>query len=133
MKNLMKFLGIAGLALVVPVLAQVPMPPTFSLSAEPEEVLRAYPLGVITEQAAFSHHGGPHREITLPNGDTGWLYNVGKNEWHRSYTLVFDGRRRVSDVLYYDHGKRGRGLSALLIQSRKYFSGAGRLGPPPNR
>ncbi len=134
MTQLLKLaLGVTGLALLGPAMAQMAMPPTFDLNADPKTVLGSYPLGVIAQQAAFSHHGGAHRTITLPNGRTGWLYNVGEREWHRSYTLVFDRQQTVSDVLYYDHGRRGGGLSALVLQSRRAVLGAGRLGPPPNR
>ena len=40
---------------------QKPMPPSFSFENDPAEVLHNYPLGVITEQDAFAHHGGPVR------------------------------------------------------------------------
>lgn len=126
-------LGVTGLALLGPVAAQMVMPPTFELNADPKTVLSTYPLGSIPQQAAFSHHGGAHRAVTLSNGSTGWIYNVGGKEWHRTYTLVFDRQRMVSDVLYYDRGKRGGGLSALVLQSREAVFGAGGLGPPPNR
>jgi hypothetical protein len=44
-----------------------PMPPTFTRESDIEKTLRAYPLGVIGRQAAFSHNGKAHREIKLPN------------------------------------------------------------------
>ena len=53
------------------------MPPSFSEQNEPEMVLRAYPLGVTTKQAAFSHHGKALRTLILPNGKEGWVYEVG--------------------------------------------------------
>ena len=34
-----------------------PMPPVFSTKTDREEALLKYPLGVITKDAAFSHHG----------------------------------------------------------------------------
>lgn len=46
----------------------LPMPPSFTDEVAPETVLRAYPLGNITKQAAFSHHGKAVRSLTLPNG-----------------------------------------------------------------
>lgn len=120
--------------------ASLPMPPVFKLDASAEQTLRAYPLGVITRQAAFSHHGKAHREIRLPNGLAGWVYDVGgllgttpyvsptgkkqavteKEAVHqaRSYTLVFDSRGVVIDVLYNENGRHD-GLTALALQHRK--------------
>lgn len=112
----------------------VRMPPRFKLDATPQDVLSIYPLGVIDKQAAFSHHGGTHRKVTLPNGMEGWLYHVGEQQWHRSYTLVFDINNKVSDILYYDHGKnREYGLSAMQIQSLDMIVGGTRLGSGPDR
>ena len=126
----------SGLALA----DQLPMPPTFARQADAEQTLRAYPLGVITRQVAFSHHGEAHREVNLPNGLTGWVYDVGglpesvtylnpsgerrtirETELrHRTlgYTLVFDHRGMVIDVLYNEDGRHD-GLTALSLQYRK--------------
>lgn len=117
-----------------------PMPPTFKRNAAIEQTLRAYPLGVITEQMAFSHHGEPHRKLKLPNGLTGWIYDVGglpvsapyvsptgkkqtvtetdPSHAARSYTLVFDNRGIVVDVLYNERGRHD-GLTALALQNAK--------------
>lgn len=117
-----------------------PMPPTFAAAASVEQTLRAYPLGIVTKQAAFSHHGTAHREVKLPNGLEGWVYDVGglpkaetysspagkkqtvveKETSHeaRSYTLVFDTRGVVIDVLYNEPGRQD-GLTALSEQYRK--------------
>jgi len=46
---------------------QVPMPPSFNGQSDPETVLRVYPLGVITKQAAFSHHGKATQTLILFN------------------------------------------------------------------
>lgn len=109
------------------------MPQRFTLNAKPQEVLTSYPLGVISQQIAFSHHGAAHRRLTLPNGNKAWVYNIGDKEWHRTYTLVFDSKDRVSDVLYYDHAKYAeRGLTALQLQSRSLIVGGTRTGPGPN-
>lgn len=98
------------------------MPPTFNLEIHSETVLGSYPLGKINKQAAFSHHGSSKKEITLPNGKTGWVYDIGNIETHRIYILVFDSDDYVSDVLYYDHGRHEKyGISALLVQSKKRF------------
>lgn len=120
--------------------ANLPMPPAFTPTAAVEQTLRAYPLGVITKQAAFSHHGKAHREIKLPNGLEGWVYDVGglpkavpyvsptgekktvreteAEHRVRSYTLVFDNRGVVIDVLYNEDGPHD-GLTALSLQHRK--------------
>jgi hypothetical protein len=119
---------------------KLPMPPVFTPAAPIEQTLRAYPLGVITKQAAFSHHGTAHREITLPDGLEGWVYDVGgvpkavtyvspggkqqtvretpRSHEARSYTLVFDNRGVVVDVLYNETGPHD-GLTALSLQHRK--------------
>ena len=128
--------------------ASLPMPPVFSRDALVEVTLQSYPLGVITRQAAFSHHGKAHRNVTLPNGMEGWVYDVGgvvttssyvsptgrkqavaetaADHEARSYTLVFDQRGVVIDVLYNETGRHD-GLTALALQHRK---GAGRREDP---
>ncbi len=116
------------------------MPPNFSEQAGPETVLRAYPLGVITKQAAFIHHGKAVRTLILPNGKEGWVYEVGgkqaKTYQHptkekqkhtvyetepgngvRTYTLVFDNKGVVIDVLYNEQGRHD-GLTALQVQRK---------------
>ena len=120
--------------------ANLPMPPKFMHEADIEQTLRAYPLGVITKQAAFSHHGKAHRETRLPSGQDGWTYDVGglpkavpyvspaggtqtvreteMRHGTRSYTLVFDNRGVVVDVLYNEDGRHD-GLTALSLQHMK--------------
>lgn len=114
----------------------LPMPPKFSIEADRNQVLKEYPLGVITKMAAFTHHGQPHKTIALPNGLEGWVYeNVLKNNESfelpsgekrevasmenahlvSTYTLVFDNSGVVIDVLYQEHGP-GNADSALLVQ-----------------
>jgi len=108
------------------------MPPHLNLNAQPKEVLGKYPLGEIPKDVAFSHHGSPQRKIKLPNLSEGWVYNVGKKEWHRTYALVFSKTGVVSDVIYYDHAKyKDHGLTAMQIQSKKLIVGHTRLGPAP--
>lgn len=124
------------LALLSPALpaqpASTPMPPAFSLEAGPEEILARYPLGIISKNAAFAHHGKAHREFVLPNGRPAWLYDVGQREWHRTYTLVFGKDDKVIDVLYYDHGRFSRyGLTALQVQNDQSRSARPMLGPGP--
>lgn len=125
--------------------AHLPMPPAFTAQADPQTVLGAYPLTAITKQAAFSHHGQALRSVTLPNGKEGWIYEVGivqartyqnpRGEQRsvreaetgyglRSYTLVFDERGVVSDVLYHEQGPHD-GLTALQVQLR----GGGKAPP----
>lgn len=120
--------------------ARLPMPPSFTSEVEPETVLRDYPLGVITKQAAFIHHGKATRTLTLPNGKEGWVYESGgkqaKTYQHptkekqkhtvyetepgngvRTYTLVFDDKGLVIDVLYNEQGRHD-GLTALQEQRK---------------
>jgi len=117
---------------------QQTMPPSLSEQNEPETVLRAYPLGITTKQAAFSHHGKALRTLILPNGKEGWVYEVGgkqaqtyqhpTREKHtvyeagpgngvRTYTLVFDDKGVVIDVLYNEKGRHD-GLTALQVQRK---------------
>jgi len=117
---------------------QQTMPPSFSEQNEPETVLRAYPLGITTKQAAFSHHGKALRTLILPNGKEGWVYEVGgkqaqtyqhpTREKHtvyeagpgngvRTYTLVFDDKGVVIGVLYNEKGRHD-GLTALQVQRK---------------
>lgn len=114
----------------------MPMPPSFSLEADRDDVLTEYPLGVVTKQAAFSHHGQAHRNVELPNGLEGWVYENTVRDEKRyvqpsgeerersvlegghivsTYTLVFSGEGVVIDVLYQEPGK-GKFASALLVQ-----------------
>lgn len=120
--------------------AGLPMPPNFTAEVEPETVLRGYPLGVITKQAAFSHHGKPIRTLILPNGKEGWVYEEGNKQAQtyqhptkekqrhtvyetepgnsvRTYTLVFDDKGLVTDVLYNERGRHD-GLTALQVQRK---------------
>lgn len=115
---------------------RLPKPPALTAETHPETVLQTYPLGVITEQAAFAAHGGPDKKITLSNGNPGWVYAVGyaKNRatyrlpsgqartinetaWElgvRNFTLVFDDGV-VTDVTYKD-AANGIGVTAMELQ-----------------
>jgi len=137
---------IAGLASLLTALAlgtgqawasKLPMPPTFSVDADPVTVLKEYPLGVLTRQAVFAHHGQPDEKVTLPNGDRGWVYRVREHGARKtyndpsgeartltetregsrrmSYTIEFDSRGIVTDVLYNEVGPHD-GLSAVQVQ-----------------
>lgn len=115
-----------------------PMPPKFTLAVPSQQVLGAYPLGVLSPMGAYSHHGHPDHKITLPNRLEGWVYevhgpgdvadyrNVAMNEdaaiaeSHRglpqmSYTLVFSVDGKVVDVLY-DNPHGDAPATALQIQ-----------------
>ena len=116
---------------------KLPVPPRFTAETERMEVLETYPLGVITQQAAFSHHGKADFEVELPNGLEGWVYEVGRTKEKaayrqpggeertvtetrhdrgtRLYTLVFGPGGKVIDVLYNEHGRHD-GLTALQVQ-----------------
>lgn len=131
-------LTLTMVAATVALAGQQTMPPSFSEQNEPETVLRAYPLGVTTKQAAFSHHGKALRTLILPNGKEGWVYEVGgkqaqtyrhpTREKHtvyeagpgngvRTYTLVFDDKGVVIDLLYNEKGRHD-GLTALQMQRK---------------
>lgn len=111
---------------------QKQMPPKFSLVTDPAEVLQKYPLGVINEQDAFAHHGGAVRKVTLPNGNTGWLYKAGEEAGVPSiYVLEFSGDGIVIDVLHKDHRYR-IGHSALQYQYLQHVEAELQtLGPGP--
>lgn len=114
----------------------LPMPLKFSLESDHTEVMKNYPLGVITKMAAFTHHGQPHKTVELPNGLEGWMYEnvLKKNKSFKmssgekremesmedahfvsTYTLVFDSGGVVRDVLYQEPS-HGNAESALLVQ-----------------
>lgn len=123
----------------------LPEPPFFDTDTDPEKVLQNYPLGVITLQAAFAHHGGPDKKMSLANGKDGWAYTVGyaskrptyrmpsgetktveETDWElgvRSYTLVFDDGV-VIDVIYKDDGT-GIGVTAMELQHPRPQRGDG--------
>lgn len=115
---------------------KVPKLPVFDTDTDPEQVLQDYPLGVITLQAAYEHHGEPDKMMLLANGKEGWVYTVGYarkqmtsrtpsgevrstevTDWGlgvRNFTLVFDDRV-VIDVIYKDDGT-GIGVTAMELQ-----------------
>lgn len=116
----------------------LPMPPTFTLNARSDQVLKDYPLGVITKEAAFAHHGQAHKVVTLPNGLEGWVYELSPRDTetytmpsgekqaveslehtnvHASYTLVFDDRGIVVDVLYRAPGRED--AHSALVEQRQ--------------
>lgn len=116
----------------------LPEPPFFDADTDPETVLQDYPLGVITSQAAFAHHGGPEKKMSLANGKEGWVYTAGyardrktyrlpsgetksvmETDWSlgaRQFVLVIDDIDRVvTDVIYKDDGT-GIGVTAMELQ-----------------
>lgn len=139
--NVLRALVIAIAVAAIPIAghaAPLPMPPSFTDEVAPEAVLRTYPLSVITKQAAFSHHGKAVRTSILPNGKEGWVYEAGgkqaqtyehpTKEKHtvyetgsgngvRIYTLEFDDKGVVIDVLYNEQGRHD-GLTALQVQRK---------------
>jgi hypothetical protein len=114
--------------------SQKPMPPKFSLGIDPAEILHNYPLGVISEQDAFAHHGGPVRKVTLPNGSQGWLYTAGEEVGVPSiYVLQFSTGGIVIDVLHKDHRYK-IGHSALQYQYLQHVEAELQtLGPGPGK
>ena len=114
--------------------AQKQMPPTFSFMHEPENVLSKYPLGLINEQEAFAHHGGPVRKLTLPNGNRGWLYSTGEEAGiPELYILQFSENGKVIDVMHKNvHYKNGH--SALQYQFLQKVTPQLRMsGPGPGK
>jgi len=140
-KPVLNLLLTSTMALVTTAMAgQLSMPPSFTVQSDPETVLRTYPLGTITKQAAFSHHGKAIRTVILPNGKEGWVYEVEikdprtyehpTKQKHtvyetetepgngvRTYTLEFDSKGVVIDVLYNEQGRHD-GLTAMQVQRR---------------
>lgn len=110
-----------------------PMPPELSFENDPAEVLHNYPLGVIKEQDAFAHHGGPVRKVTLPNGQKGWLYSAGEEAGVPSiYVLEFSGDGLVIDVLHKSYRYK-LGHSALQYQYLQHVEAELQtLGPGPS-
>jgi len=92
------------------------MPPGFSFENDPSDVLSKYPLGTITKEDAFAHHGGPIRKEVLPNGNQGWIYKSGEDAGVPSiYVLQFSRDGIVIDVLHKDYRYK-IGHSALQYQ-----------------
>jgi hypothetical protein len=108
------------------------MPPRFSFENDPADVLHEYPLGVVTEQQAFAHHGAAIRKVRLPNGHRGWLYKAGEEVGVPSiYVLEFSKDGIVIDVLHKDH-KYSIGHSALQYQYLQHVEAELQtLGPGP--
>lgn len=76
-KNMIRILGgMAASFAVYAAYAVKPMPSKFTLNQEAGKILQGYPLGIINQQDAFSHHGPPLKKIILPNGNWAWLYKV---------------------------------------------------------
>lgn len=147
-----KYLLTIAAAMATAVLAgqagHLPMQPSFIGQVAPEMVLRAYPLGTISKQAVFSHRGKAIRTLTLPNGKEGWVYEVGGKQAQtyqsptkekqtvyetgpgngngvRTFTLVFNDKGVVIDVLYNEHGRHD-GLTALQAQRKVRGEGTGK-------
>lgn len=130
------FCGLLWTAVSIAEPGYLPRPPLFDTDTDPEKALQDYPLGVITTQAAFAHHGTPEKKLPLANGKQGWVYTVGyardrktyrlpsgetrkveETDWAlgvRSFTLVFDDGV-VIDVIYKDDGT-GIGVTAMELQ-----------------
>ncbi|MCW8966180.1 MAG: hypothetical protein OQK82_05790 [Candidatus Pacearchaeota archaeon] len=115
----------------------VTRPPSFTADHDLLDPLKSYPLGSVNSQQVFSFHGEPLRELRLLNGFVGWVYEAGNfkkkiaykspnNETKtfveitrtsntHTYTLVFDTRGIVIDVLYNEQGRHD-GKTALQLQ-----------------
>jgi len=117
-----KIVILASICLILLSIAPTPasaakqMPPNFAFGNEPSDVLSSYPLGIINEQEAFAHHGGPIRKEVLPNGNQGWIYMSGERAGVPSiYVLQFSHAGIVIDVLHKDYRYK-IGHSALQYQ-----------------
>lgn len=117
--------------------SEAKMPMRFKYDANPGEVLQTYPLGSLNKLAVLSHHGKADKEVRLPNGREGWVYDMSihrvprayvtpdgekhvvkareKSGPQQAYTLVFSKEGYVIDVLYQD---KSTGMSALQIQHK---------------
>lgn len=141
MKNLIpKIVSYTAISLMLTIIAPNPahsakqMPPSFAFGNEPSDVLSGYPLGIINEQDAFAHHGGPIRKEVLPNGNQGWIYMSGEKVGVPSiYVLQFSHDGIVIDVLHKDHRYK-IGHSALQYQYLIYMDPMSRtLGSKPGQ
>ena len=117
------------------------MPMKFNSESMYTEVLTSYPLGKINKIAAFSHHGKANKEIKLPNGREGWVYEVEEyytpkiyimangekkvvnervnSNGYKNYILVFGIDGKIIDVLYQNKKITG---SALQFQHIKMIN-----------
>jgi len=118
------------------------MPMKFNSESMYTEVLTSYPLGKINKIAAFSHHGKANKEIMLPNGREGWVYEaegyytpktyimangekkvmnqrIDSNEY-RNYILVFGIDEKIIDVLYQDKNITGSALQFQHIKMKNH-------------
>lgn len=130
--------SVIGLLLLITVPITVysakPMPPTFSFENEVSDILSSYPLGIINEQDAFAHHGGPIRKELLPNGNQAWVYMSGEKAGVPSiYVLQISQDGIVIDVLHKDY-RYEIGHSALQYQYLIDLDPMTRvLGPKPGQ
>jgi len=114
---------------------KIKMPMRFEPDADPVKVLQSYPLGSMNKLAVLSHHGKADKEIRMPNGREGWVYDMSlhripkvymtpdgekqvveereKAGIQQIYTLIFGNDGYVIDVIY--QGQR-TGMSALQMQ-----------------
>ena len=100
--------------------------PALSAEAQPEQLLRQYPLGAVRSQDVLAAYGQPDSMGVLQNGLLGWEYTVDSGEQAEapgSYTLVFGPNGRVIDILYRRDGNL---LSARQLRgaSEPYGYGA---------
>lgn len=74
------------------------MPPGVASEPYPEDVLRGYPLGVVTTLAAHSHHGHPDHKVTFPNGLEGWIYEIHPDRDASTYIEVDETDPDVREI-----------------------------------
>ena len=63
--------------------------------------LQYAPLNTLDKQGAYARYGHADRVIRLPDGHTGWVYEVNDNRFaERRYTLDFAPDGLLYDVVY---------------------------------
>jgi hypothetical protein len=74
--------------------------------------LQYSPLGKLDKQGAYARYGQANRVIRLPDGHTGWVFEVNDKRFaERTYTLDFAPDGLLYDVVY-------RSYSAERISAR---------------
>jgi hypothetical protein len=77
--------------------------------------LQYAPLGKLDKQGAYARYGQANRVIRLPDGHTGWVYEVNDKRFaERTYTLDFAPHGLLYDVVYSSYS--GERISARQIQ-----------------
>ena len=77
--------------------------------------LQQAPVGKLNKQGAYARYGRASRVIQLPNGHTGWVYQVNDMRFaERTYTLDFAPDGVLHDIFYTSYS--GETVRAREIQ-----------------